>query len=134
MEGVSPTGAPSPMTRIRATCPSCGEIELRPMDVVLRRVTDGFGELSDATSYRFSCPDCAEIVEKPADERIASLLVSGGVVTEDVTEGIDDDELLPPHPEQPAGGPRLTRDDLLDMHLLLEDPDWFAQLLETTSR
>jgi hypothetical protein len=118
------------MTRIRATCPSCGEIELRPADVVLRRVTDALGELTDASCYRFSCPDCAELVEKPADERVASLLATGGVAIEEVAET----EPLPPHPEQPCGGPRLTPDDLLDLHLLLEDPTWFDRLLASTTR
>jgi hypothetical protein len=118
------------MTRIRATCPSCGEIELRPTDVVLRRVTDALGELTDASCYRFSCPDCAELVEKPADERVASLLATGGVAIEEVAETAP----LPPHPEQPSGGPSLTPDDLLDLHLLLEDPTWFDRLVANTTR
>ncbi len=120
------------MTRIRATCPDCGEIELRPADVVLRRVVDVFGDVTEGSSYRFSCPDCAELVEKPADERIASLLSTGGVPIEDIGPDVDD---RPVHPEQPRGGPRLTRDDLLDLHLMLEhDPNWFDRLLATTGR
>jgi hypothetical protein len=120
------------VTRIRATCPSCGEIELRPADVILRRVVDALGDVTDGSCYRFSCPDCAELVEKPADERIASLLTTGGVPIEDVAPDVDD---RPPHPEAPPAGPRLTRDDLLDLHLLLQDdPAWFDRLLTTTGR
>lgn len=120
------------MTRIRATCPSCGEIELRPADVVLRRVVDALGEVTDGSCYRFSCPDCAELVEKPADERIASLLTTGGVPTEDVEHAATVDT-RPLHPEDPPAGPRLTCDDLLDLHLLLQDdPTWFDRLLATT--
>jgi predicted RNA-binding Zn-ribbon protein involved in translation (DUF1610 family) len=123
------------MTRSRATCPSCGEIELRPADVVLRRVLDASGQLTDDSCYRFSCPDCAELVEKPADERIAELLVTGGVAVEDVPDlapSTSAPPLLPPHPERPCIGPRITPDDVLDMHLLLEDPTWFDRLLAST--
>lgn len=123
------------MTRIRATCPSCGEIELRPADVVLRRVLDALGDVAEGSCYRFSCPDCAELVEKPADERIASLLETGGVATEDVLEDEPFVDTRPLHPEAPPAGPRLTRDDLLDLHLLLrDDPTWFDRLLATTGR
>ncbi|MEX1177883.1 MAG: hypothetical protein WEB09_05435 [Nitriliruptor sp.] len=119
------------MTRIRATCPSCGEVELRPLDVTLRRVIDEIGEISDGSCYRFSCPDCTEMVEKPADERIVSLLATGGVAVEDVGPAVD---TRPAHPETPPHGPALTFDDLLDLHELLEDPSWFDRLLATTRR
>jgi predicted RNA-binding Zn-ribbon protein involved in translation (DUF1610 family) len=130
MRWVTPDGEPS-MTRIRATCPTCGEVELRPADVVLRRVTDSLGDLSEGSCYRFSCPDCTELVEKPADERIASLLATGGVAVEEVGPPIDTRE---PHPEAPAAGPVLTLDDLLDLHLALEDPAWFDRLLTIEPR
>ena len=119
------------MTRIRATCPSCGEVELRPADVVLRRVTDALGDVTDGSCYRFACPDCTEVIEKPADERIVSLLTTGGVAIEDVAPYVD---TRAPHPEGPAPGPRLTHDDLLDLHLTLQDPAWFDRLLATTGR
>ncbi len=73
------------MTRIRATCPSCGEVELRPGG---RRPPPRHrrrsGRSRSGSCYRFSCPDCTELVEKPADERIVSLLTTGGVAVEDV--------------------------------------------------
>jgi predicted RNA-binding Zn-ribbon protein involved in translation (DUF1610 family) len=123
------------MTRIRATCPSCGEIELRPADVVLRRVIDALGDVAEGSCYRFSCPDCAELVEKPADSRIADLLTTGGVPIEDAAEDEPEVDDRPQHPEQPAAGPCLTRDDLLDLHLQLQDDQtWFDRLLATTGR
>jgi hypothetical protein len=67
------------MTRIRASCPSCGEVDLRPDDVVLHVVRAPDGLISDGSEYRFRCPDCEDIVAKPADERIAQLLTTGGV-------------------------------------------------------
>lgn len=121
------------MTRIRATCPTCGEIELRPDDVVLHRILDGTGELLAGTCYRFSCPDCAGVVEKPADDRVAGLLTSGGVPTEDVVTG-PARTVRPIHPELPPDGPPLTRDDLLDLHLALADDRWFERLAAVTPR
>lgn len=122
------------MTRIRATCPSCGEVELRPDDVVLHRVLDTGGALPAGTCYRFSCPECAGVVEKPADDRIAGLLTSGGVSTEDVVARSSLRTPRPIHPELPPDGPPLTLDDLIDLHLALEDPRWFEQLLAVTPR
>lgn len=119
------------MTRIRATCPSCGEVDLRPDDVTLVVVRDGLGSVTDGSSYRFDCPDCDELVVKPADERIADLLTTGGVPVEEADQPLVDDR--PPHPEAPRPGPVLTHDDLLDLHLALAREDWFDQLLQTTS-
>ncbi len=123
------------MTRIRANCPSCGEVDLRPHDVVLSVVRAYDGLVSDESSYRFNCPDCTEVVTKPADERIAQLLTTGGVPVEEAEDApataavpVDD---RPPHPETPAEGRALTADDLLDLHLKLADDGWFAELLAT---
>jgi predicted RNA-binding Zn-ribbon protein involved in translation (DUF1610 family) len=124
------------VTRIRASCPSCGEVELTPPDVVLHIVRTATGLVGDGSNYRFSCPDCEQVVTKPADERIAQLLTTGGVPVEH--DAATDDEvalfeaLKPTHPERPVPGPRLTPDDLLDLHLLLASDDWFDELLQTT--
>lgn len=122
------------MTRIRATCPACGEVDLRPDDIQLQIVRDGSGEVGDGSTYRFDCPGCAIEVTKPADDRVARLLATGGVeITvarprvglEDLAEFLDD---LPTHPEHPPCGPALTTDDLLDLHVLLARDDWFDRL------
>ena len=120
------------MTRIRANCPSCGEVDLRPDDVILSVVRAYDGLISDASSYRFNCPDCTEVVTKPADERIAQLLTTGGVPIEeaaDAPEVVVDER--PPHPEDPPSGRPLTADDLLDLHVKLQDRGWFDELLDT---
>jgi predicted RNA-binding Zn-ribbon protein involved in translation (DUF1610 family) len=119
------------VTRIRATCPMCGEVDLRPDEVVLHVVRDLDGEVSDLSSYRFDCPDCAESVVKPADGRIADLLTTGGVPIEEGDAQAA--RQRPPHPEAPRPGPVLTHDDLLDLHLALETDDWFATLLTSSS-
>lgn len=115
------------MTRIRATCPDCGEVDLLPVDVTLHLVRQGERDVAEGSCYRFVCPDCEELVSKPADERIAQLLETGGVeVREDVPAPAG-------HPEQPPGGPALTPDDLLDLHELLQREDWFDELVSLTA-
>ena len=84
-----------PPTRIRATCPGCGEVELTPPDVELRVC-----KAEEHSFYAFVCPECCQTVTKPADRRVVGLLTSG---------------------------PRLTWDDLLDLHLELESPDWWTR-------
>lgn len=124
------------MTRIRANCPDCGDVDLQPADIELCIVPSGAGEVGAGSNYRFSCPDCRETVTKPADERIARLLATGGVeisfgqpqtttLTMPVEDGADDG-----HPESAAPGPALTYDDLLDLHLRLQQPGWFAELAD----
>lgn len=111
------------MTRIRASCPACGEVDLSPEEVVLHVVRADDGEVDEASTYRFTCPACEEPVAKPADERIVELLATGGVKV------VEAEVELPPHPEQPPAGPALTHDDLLDLHLALQGDEWFAELL-----
>ncbi|HVM19304.1 MAG TPA: hypothetical protein VM307_05020 [Egibacteraceae bacterium] len=113
------------MTTIRATCPTCGEVGLTPDEIELRvdEVDSG------ASYYAFACPSCFGNVRKPADERVVRLLISGGV------------EVLQAAPDAPAprrlserfDGPRITHDDLLDFHALLERDDWFQKLASVGS-
>lgn len=99
------------MTTIKATCPTCGEVSLTSEDVELRVFPDGAHE----DFYAFDCPDCAQRVRKPADARVVRLLRTGGV---EPTEAAD-------HPEQPPQDlPPITRDELLDIHELLQRDDW----------
>ena len=103
------------MTTIKATCPACGEVELTPDDIELRVCTH-----APASYYVFECPQCRTDVQKPADDRVIQLLISGGVRAL-VWE-------LPGEVLEVHDGPPLTRDDLLDFHLLLEQPTWFEHL------
>lgn len=108
------------MTTIKATCPRCGEVELTPDDIQLRVCT-----YSPASFYLFQCPVCHEVVQKAADDRVVQLLISGGV-SATVWE-------LPGELRERRDGPPLTLDDLLDLHLLLEQPDWFDRLSKVSS-
>ena len=104
------------MTTIKATCPQCGEVELTPDDIELRVCTH-----APASYYVFDCPQCHTDIQKPADDRVIQLLISGGVKAL-VWE-------LPGEVLEPHEGAVLTHDDLLDFHLLLEQPNWFEQLI-----
>ncbi len=118
------------MTRIRATCPTCGEVDLQPADVeleIVRLADDEEHEVRDGSHYRFHCPTCADTVTKPADARIARLLTTGGVEVRIIEDTQTDTR--PPHPEAPVGGAPLTYDDLLDFHFQLDQADVISAAL-----
>lgn len=123
------------MTRIRANCPDCGDVELAPAAMLVQVAHDASELVGDRSRYRFTCPTCDAMVTKPADDRIVQLLISGGVPME-----VQAAEAVAPsvaasssrkahHPENPPGGRALSHDDLLDLHLLLRREDWFSQLV-----
>ena len=101
------------MTTIKASCPSCGEVELTSEDISLRVCSHG-----PLSYYSFICPECEDYVRKPADDHIVSLLMSGGVHAE-VWE-------VPAEALEPKSGPDLTYDDLLDFVLQLGRDDMLA--------
>jgi hypothetical protein len=101
------------MTTIKASCPSCGEVELTSDDISLRVCSHG-----PLSYYTFTCPACEELVRKPADDHIVSLLMSGGVHAE-VWE-------VPAEALEPKDGPGLNYDDLLDFVLQLGTDDLLA--------
>ena len=109
------------MTTIKATCPGCGEVDLRSDDILLR-----IGATRAVNTYGFTCPACGEFVEKAADDRVVRLLLSGGVVPVPVHVPA---EALEIH----VGNP-IDYDDLLEFHELLESNDWFHQLMDRTPK
>jgi hypothetical protein len=115
---VAKTGADSygrkwHMTTIKASCPSCGEVEMTSKDVSLMVCSH-----PPLSYYAFDCPSCREEVRKPADDHVISLLMSGGVRAQ-VWE-------LPAEALEPKVGPVLGYDDLLDFALQLADDDLLA--------
>lgn len=109
------------MTTIRANCPSCGDVQLRAADLRVRVCSD-----DETGTYNFRCPSCAQRVAKKANRHIVDLLVSSGVRM-DVWR-------LPAELSEPRIGPPICPDDVLDMHLLLEEPNWFDQLAAMVRR
>jgi predicted RNA-binding Zn-ribbon protein involved in translation (DUF1610 family) len=109
------------MTTIKASCPSCGEVELTPPDVRLMVC-----RTAPLSYYAFDCPHCGDEVRKPADDHVVSLLVSGGVPAQPWS--------VPAEALEPHAGPALTYDDLLDFGLLLGRTDQLAAIAHTPVR
>jgi predicted RNA-binding Zn-ribbon protein involved in translation (DUF1610 family) len=105
------------MTTIKATCPSCGEVELTGDDIELMVCPS-----APMSYYAFHCPTCSDRVRKPADDHIVSLLISGGV--EAITWEI------PAEAFEIHAGPQLSYDDLLDFALWLGMSDELAALAD----
>jgi predicted RNA-binding Zn-ribbon protein involved in translation (DUF1610 family) len=103
-------------TIVKATCPTCGDVELAPNELELRLCS-----APAASTYVFTCPKCEKIIAKSAsDGRVVTLLGTVGVPT------VHWD--LPAELSERRDGPPLTLDDLIDLRLALDSPDW-AQLL-----
>jgi hypothetical protein len=103
------------MTTIRATCPTCGEVDMSPEEIYL-------AVRGPHSIYRFVCPACSIPIEKAADRKVIALLLSAGVnlgdgrpVTPSVRPGNED---VPP----------FTKDDLMGFHDLLKHDDFLAEL------
>jgi hypothetical protein len=110
------------MTTVRAQCPACGDVQLQIGDLTVRVCSDE--EIPSA--YRFRCPGCDRTVHREASPRIVDLLVSAGAPHETWN--------WPAELSEHRAGPPLTPDDLLDLHVLLEDDTWFEQLVALVRR
>jgi predicted RNA-binding Zn-ribbon protein involved in translation (DUF1610 family) len=110
------------MTTVRAQCPACGDVQLQINDLTVRVCDDD----ETAGSYRFQCPGCEETVTRPASARIVDLLLSAGAPCELWK--------WPAELAESRSGPPITPDDLLDLHVLLEDDTWFEQLVALVRR
>jgi hypothetical protein len=91
-------------------------VELTTRDLCVQVCSD-----TNQGSYSFLCPTCRMAVAKQAEPRIIDLLVSSGVrmlVWH-----------LPAEMAEAKVGRPFTWDDILELHDLLERPDWFEQLL-----
>ena len=62
------------MTTIRATCGTCGDVELTTADVQVM-----ISEESGEGTYSFRCPHCEAVVVKGSPRHTIDLLVSAGV-------------------------------------------------------
>lgn len=92
---------------IRATCMSCGDVELgvRGVQVLLCATTN-------EGSYAFRCPQCRAAISKPADARVVDILIAAGV------ELVVWD--MPAELGEVHEGPPICSDDLIEFHFLLE--------------
>jgi hypothetical protein len=107
-----------PVATIRASCPTCGDVELTSRQVTVRVCAT-----NNQGSYVFRCPECTMAVSKLADSKIVDLLVSSGV------------RLTVWHPpaelDEAHQGSPITYDDLLEFHYALQQDGWFERLVST---
>ncbi len=94
------------MALIRASCTSCGDVELTTADVRVRVCTT-----TDQGEYSFRCPICEMITVKSAEPRTVDLLVASGVAMTSWT--------LPAEVYEPREGDPICHDDLIDFHRVL---------------
>ncbi|HEX9889969.1 MAG TPA: hypothetical protein VGA69_10855 [Nitriliruptorales bacterium] len=107
-------------TRIRARCRHCShEEELDIHDVVLLASPDR----QTPSQVMFDCPACVRRTSVVVDAQVAGTLEGRGVSI------VREPQRRRFRLEARPTGPALTYDDLLDLHLLLEQPDWFEQLV-----
>lgn len=108
------------MPTISTTCPSCREhIDLASGHCALLGGPD-----RQPVAYAFVCPRCDQPIVRRADKRAAAMLVAGGASA----HGARERTVVLSHPEQPASGPVLTVDDLIDFHVMLGGDGWFERL------
>lgn len=107
------------MTTIKATCPTCGDVDLAPGDVTVTVAR----ELGWST-YTFRCASCADAVCKPADDEVVQLLTGAGVRVErlDIPLEFLESRILT------RTSPPLGYDDILDFGLWLESIDDVVRL------
>jgi len=98
------------VTTIKASCPTCGDVELTPAQV--RLVVCSVPAWS---FYAFECSTCREEVRKHASEEVVSLLTTGGVPAERWD--------VPAEVLEERTGPAISWDEVLDFSLALEGVD-----------
>ncbi|HVM67722.1 MAG TPA: hypothetical protein VMU14_22805 [Acidimicrobiales bacterium] len=111
----------SPLATIRASCPTCGDVELTSRDVVVRVCA-----ADNAGAYAFRCPSCRMAVSKQAESKIVDLLVSSGVRLS-VWH-------LPAELAEPHYGEAISYDDLLEFHYAIQRPGWFERLVSSVGQ
>ena len=102
------------MTTIKATCPTCGDVDLTPAELTLV-LAEGTGW----SSYYFTCVSCVTRVRKPADDEVVALLTQAGVRVERIVVPME-------YVESRASGRTaapITHDETLDFALWLDRAD-----------
>jgi predicted RNA-binding Zn-ribbon protein involved in translation (DUF1610 family) len=100
---------------VRATCPTCGDVDISSADVQLQVCTS-----TNVAAYSFRCPLCKVMVNRTTTDRVVEALTQVGVRT--VRWG------LPAELSEPKLGPPINLDDLLSFHLAMRDGGWEQEL------
>jgi hypothetical protein len=104
------------MTTIKASCPSCGDVELTSAQVRLVVCS-----VQDWSFYAFTCHTCHDEIRKPAASDVITLLQSGGVLAEVWS--------VPAEAMETHAGDAICYDDVLDFALRLQAIDDLAAAL-----
>ena len=104
------------MAIIRASCPTCGDVELTTRDVRVLLCSSTY-----ESSYAFQCPSCRLAVAKPAEPRVVDVLLASGIA---LTVWH-----MPAELDEPRSGAPITYDDLLDFHFQLRNGGTLDDLL-----
>jgi hypothetical protein len=122
------------MTKIRATCPSCGNVEFGVQSiVVLGQAAIGgtvsaayltAGPRGGAATYRFDCPCCDQPVLRSAEREIIELLLSVGVPVE--APRVSRETVRPEAVDLPA----FTLSDVDRLRDAMNEPGWLARFHE----
>lgn len=91
---------------IRASCPTCGDVELTTRDVRVLLCSTTY-----ESSYAFQCPSCRVAVSKPAEARVVDVLLASGISLS-VWH-------MPAELDEPKNGAPISYDDLLEFHFQL---------------
>jgi hypothetical protein len=106
------------MTTIKATCPTCGDVDLKPRDInVVVAPAAGWA------TYAFTCPNCEDQITKNADDEVVTLLRGAGVTVERVH--------VPAEALELHFGPPIAHDDLIDFGLTLRSTDTLVEVLSS---
>ena len=103
------------MAWIRASCSTCGDVELSIDEVQLMMCAS-----TSEASYVFRCPSCDLIVSKAAEENVVDVLVASGVRLSVWR--------LPAELNEEHYGRDIGYDELLEFHFQLHTDAWVDEL------
>ena len=103
------------VTKLVVDCSGCGHVKIDAYQVTIRHCID-----ADDWAYWFVCPTCRGRSTAPANRRAALEAVSAGSAWDTWT--------VPAEVNERPVGPPFTNVDILELHLLLIEPDWIDQL------
>lgn len=102
------------MATVRASCPTCGDVEMTTRDVQVQVC-----ESTTESTYSFLCPSCRLLVNKSATDEVVDILVGAGVKVVAWS--------LPAELAETRLGAVISHDDLLAFHLRLEEDGWLER-------
>ena len=102
-------------TQIVVSCPDCSDQRVGVGDITLRMCRD-----DGSWSYCFRCPACRLRAVGQTSASAATDAISAGAAFESWSWPLEMSER--------RDGPPLTLSDVLELHLVLLEPDWFESL------